>query len=102
MLENKTYLKLHQHNIKNKRVVNKHLTHFCYLIKLVLHQDLNSHIAYSGYPSENSNHTRELYQHLPSQPLHSQCLEIFPNVSDYSDSITLESLSMDNMINIIQ
>ena len=52
-----------------KRVVSKHLTHFCYLIRLVLHQHLNSHVAYPGIPPENSNHTRGQYQHLPSYPL---------------------------------
>ena len=39
-------------------VVSKHLTHFCYPIRLVLHQHLNSHVAYPGIPPENSNHTR--------------------------------------------
>ena len=52
-----------------KRVVSKHLTHFCYPIRLVLHQHLNSHVAYPGIPPENSNHTRGQYQHLPSYPL---------------------------------
>ena len=47
-------------------VVSKHLTHFCYPIRLVLHQHLNSHIAYPGIPPENSNHTRGQYQHLSS------------------------------------
>ena len=55
-------------------VVSKHLTHFCYPIRLVLHQHLNSHVAYPGIPPENSNHTRGQYQHLPSY--------LF---SDYSD-----------------
>ena len=27
-------------------VVSKHLTHFCYPIRLVLHRHLNSHVAY--------------------------------------------------------
>ena len=45
-------------------VVNKHLTHFCYPIKLVLDQHLNSHVDYLGIPSENSNHTRGQYQLL--------------------------------------
>ena len=51
--------KLHQQNIikRNKMVVCKHLTHFCYLIRLVLHQHLNSHIAYPDIPHENSNYT---------------------------------------------
>ena len=35
-------------------VVSKHLTHFCYPIKLVLHQHLNSHVAYPDI-------TRSLY-----------------------------------------
>ena len=35
-------------------VVSKHLTHFCYPIRLVLHQHLNSHVAYPGIPPENS------------------------------------------------
>ena len=43
---------------KFKMVVSKHLTHFCYPIRLVLHQHLNSHVAYPGIPPENSNHTR--------------------------------------------
>ena len=30
------------------KVVSKHLTHFCYPIRLVLHQHLNSHVAYPG------------------------------------------------------
>ena len=42
----------------NKMVVSKHLTHFCYPIRLVLHQHLNSHIAYPGIPPDNSNHIR--------------------------------------------
>ena len=36
-----------------------HLTHFCYPIRLVLHQHLNSHVAYPGIPPENSNHIHE-------------------------------------------
>ena len=35
-------------------VVSKHLTHFCYPIRLVLHQHLNSHVAYPGILPENS------------------------------------------------
>ena len=31
---------------KIKLVVSKHLTHFCYPIRLVLHQHLNSHVGY--------------------------------------------------------
>ena len=54
---------------KIKMVVSKHLTHFCYPIRLVLHQHLNSHVAYPGIPPENSNHTRGQSQHLPSYPL---------------------------------
>ena len=38
-------------------VVSKHLTHFYYPIRLVLHQHLNSNVAYPGIPPENSNHT---------------------------------------------
>ena len=40
-----------------KIVVRKYLTHFCYSIKQVLHQYLNSLVAYPGIPPENSNHT---------------------------------------------
>ena len=58
-----------EYNKYIKRVVSKHLTHFCYPIRLVLHQHLNSHVAYPGIPPENSNHTRGQYQHLPSYPL---------------------------------
>ena len=50
-------------------VVSKHLNHFCYPIRLVFYQHLNLHVAYSGIPPENSNHTQEQYQHLPSYPL---------------------------------
>ena len=50
-------------------VVSKHLTHFCYPIRLVLHQHLNSLVAYPGIPPENSNHMQGQYQHLPSYPL---------------------------------
>ena len=49
--------------------MSKHLTHFCYPIKLMLHQHLNSHVAYPGIPSENSNHTQWQHQHLPSYPI---------------------------------
>ena len=35
-------------------VVSKHLTHFCYPIKPVLCQHLNSHLAYAGIPPESS------------------------------------------------
>ena len=38
-------------------VMSKHLTHFCYPIRQVLHQHLNSHVAYPGIPPENSKHT---------------------------------------------
>ena len=48
----------YQKKKKIKMVVSKHLTHFCYTIRLVLHQHLNSHVAYPGIPLENSNHTR--------------------------------------------
>ena len=53
---------------KFKMVVSKLLTHFCYPIRLVFHQHLNSHVAYPVIPPENSNHTRRQYQHLPSYP----------------------------------
>ena len=39
-------------------VASKHLTHFCYPIRPVLHQHLNLHAAYPDIPPENSNHTR--------------------------------------------
>ena len=35
-----------------KMIVSKHLTYFCYPIRLVLHQHLNSHVAYHGIPPE--------------------------------------------------
>ena len=54
---------------KLKIVVIKHLAHFCYPIGLVLHQHLNSAVAYPGISLKNSNHTRGQYQHLPSLPL---------------------------------
>ena len=47
-----------------KKVVSKHLTHFCYPIKLVLHQHLNLHVAYPGFQPENSNYIRGQNQHL--------------------------------------
>ena len=79
---------------KIKMVVSKHLTHFCYPIRLVLHQHLNSYVAYSGIPPENSNYTRGRYQHLPLYPL----LRLLWSKSDktispergFSTSITLE------------
>ena len=40
----------------NRMVVSKHLTYFCYLIRLMFYQHLNSHIAYPGIPSKTSNH----------------------------------------------
>ena len=46
-----------------------HLTHFCYLIRLVFDQHLNSHRAYPGIPPKTSSHTREQCLHLPSYPL---------------------------------
>ena len=75
-------------------VVSKHLTHFCYPIRPVLHQHLNSHVAYSAIPPEHSNHTRGQYQHLPSYPL----LRLLLTKSDktgspereFSTNITLE------------
>ena len=33
-----------------------HLTHFCYPIRLVVHQHLNSLVVYLGILPENSNH----------------------------------------------
>ena len=74
--------------------MSKHLTHFCYPIRLVLHQHLKSHVAYTGIPPENSKHTRGQYQHLPSYPL----LRLLWSKSDktsspergFSTSITLE------------
>ena len=60
--------------VKLKWVVSKYLTHFCYPIKLVLHQYLNSQVAYPGIQPGNSNHSRGQYQPLPSY--------LF---SDYSD-----------------
>ena len=50
-------------------VASKHLTHFCYSIRLVLQQHLNSHAAYPGIPPKNLNDTKEQYQHLKSYPL---------------------------------
>ena len=47
---------------KFKMVVSK--APLCYPIRLVLHQHLNSHVAYPGIPPENSNHTQGQYQHL--------------------------------------
>ena len=46
------------HNYRIKMVVSKHLTHFCYPIRLVFHQHLNSHVTCPDIPPENSNHTR--------------------------------------------
>ena len=42
---------------KIKMVVSKHLTHFCYPNRLVLHQHLNLHVAYPGIPPKNSKHS---------------------------------------------
>ena len=42
---------------KTKMVVNKHLIHFYYPIRLVLYQHLYSHVAYPGISPENSKHT---------------------------------------------
>ena len=53
-------------SIETKMVVIKHLTHFCYPIRLVLHQHLNSLVAYPGIQPENSSDTRRQYQYLPS------------------------------------
>ena len=47
-------------------VVSKHLTHFCYLIRQVLYQYLNSYLAYPSIPPKNSNHAREQHEHLPT------------------------------------
>ena len=49
-------------------IVSKHLTHFCFPIRLVLHQHLNSYVAYPGIPPEISHHTRGQYQHLALYP----------------------------------
>ena len=65
-------------------VVSKHLTHFCYHIKLVFHQHLNSHVAYPGIAPENSNHTPEQYQHLPSYPLATQKILQLSKLITYS------------------
>ena len=54
---------------KKKMVVSKHFTYFCYSIRLVLHQLLNSHLAYPGIPREISNYIKEQCQHLLSYPL---------------------------------
>ena len=57
--------------LKKKRlkwVANKHLTHFCYPISLVFYLHLNSHVAYSDIPPENSKRTQGQYKHLPSYP----------------------------------
>ena len=50
-----TIQKLHQQKKKIKMVVSKHLTNFCYPISPMLHQHLNSHVAYPDIPPENSN-----------------------------------------------
>ena len=38
-------------------VVSKHLTHFCYTFRPVLHQHLSSHLAYSGIPRDVTNYS---------------------------------------------
>ena len=43
--------------------------HICFRIRRMVHQHLNSHIAYSGSPTEPSNNTRGQFLHLPSYPL---------------------------------
>ena len=40
-------------------VVSKQLTDFCYPIRLLLHQRMNSIFTYTGIRPENSNYTRE-------------------------------------------
>ena len=56
------FINIHQQISKKiKMVVGKHLIHFCYLIRLVLYQHLNSHVAQPGIPPEISNHTRGQY-----------------------------------------
>ena len=49
-------------------VVSKNLTHFCLTIRLVLLQHLNTHVAYPGIPSENSNHTTRALRALAIEP----------------------------------
>ena len=44
-------------------------SHICFLIGLVFHQHLNSHIGYLDSPPEPSNHTRRQFLHLPLHPL---------------------------------
>ena len=63
-------------------VVSKHLTHFCYPIRLVLYQHLNSHVAYPGIPPENLSLTRGQYLHLQSYPL----LRLLASKSDKTNS----------------
>ena len=48
----------------NKMDVIKYVTLFFYPIKLVLQRHPNSHVAYPGIPTENSNYTQKQYQHL--------------------------------------
>ena len=65
-------------------VVSKHLTHFCYPIRLVLHQRLNSQAAYPGIPPENSIHTRAI-----------SAFAVVPS-SQITMIIALKSLTMDS------
>ena len=41
----------------------------CFHIRLVFHQQLNSHITYPGNPPKYSNHTQGQFLHLPLYPL---------------------------------
>ena len=93
-------------------VLSKHLTHFCYPIRLVLHQQLNSHVAYPDIPPENLNHTREQYHRTLFSDYSDQSLtklthrkENFLPVSNWSftefNRTALESLSMDIICDVI-
>ena len=66
-------------------VKSKHLFHFCYPTRLVLYQHQNSHVAYPGFLSENSNNTRGQYQQVCNRTLFSDYSE-----RRFSTSITLE------------
>ena len=68
----------------NRIDLSKYLTHFCYPIKLVLHQHLNSHVAYPGIPPENSNHTRGQYQRLPLRVRWQALIFVFLSISKHS------------------
>ena len=97
-------------------VTSKHLTHFCYPIRPVLYQHLNSHVAYPGIPPEiQALHednictcNRTLFSDYSDQSLtkliHQK--EEFRPVSYWSftwlNRIALESLSMDTICDIIR